>query len=351
MPVLEGPRGRVRRRSRRCRDWPRRRRRRGAAATRRRRRASAARRNDAGVPRPSRRARRAHRRARRSSEPTTTVVVHPGGRSTVTSRRLPAGDANDAWIEASAGRRTTTRRARRRPDRLAASRTASTASCREMTNTLLRRRARGHQHGPRLLMLRRHRRQRAARRRPRACRCTSSALECRPRRCAAPRRPRRGRRVPRTTTPTSATRTPPITRILVPVFIDGEHLLHRARRRPIRPTAATRCRPPTCRRRRRLRGGRAHLPLRSRAARLPGRRRHHPHVPGAHPGARPLVRRLPGGARRGQDRRAPAQGAVRQVRRRDPARFIADWLDYCERRMDEAIAQLPGGPLDGSTRP
>ena len=53
------------------------------------------------------------------------------------------------------------------------------------------------------------------------------------------------------------------------------------------------------------------------AARLPRHRRHHPHVPAADPRARPVVRRLPGGARRGADRRAAAEGAVRPVRRRD----------------------------------
>ena len=60
---------------------------------------------------------------------------------------------------------------------------------------------------------------------------------------------------------------------------------------------------------RRLRGGRADLSRRRGPARLPRRRRHHPHVHDPDPRARAVVGRLSGGARRGADRRARAAGA------------------------------------------
>ena len=92
------------------------------------------------------------------------------------------------------------------------------------------------------------------------------------------------------------------------------------------------------RRARRLRGGRADLPVRPRPARLPRHRRRDPHVPAADPRARAVVRRLPRHARRRADRRAAAGGAVRRSTGSTTIReFVAEWFDYSEQRMAEAI--------------
>ncbi len=136
--------------------------------------------------------------------------------------------------------------------------------------------------------------------------------------------------------------------ILVPVFVDGRARLHRVREGApgrLRERAADDLH---ARRARRLRGGRADLPLRPGPARLPRRRRHHPHVPTADPRARPVVRRLPGDARRRADRRAAAQGARATSTASTTSRaFIREWFDYSERRMVEADRQLPAGELVG----
>ena len=95
--------------------------------------------------------------------------------------------------------------------------------------------------------------------------------------------------------------------ILVPVFVDGRARVHRVREGPpgrLRERAADHLH---AGRARRLRGGRADLPVRPGAARSPRHRRHHPHVPAADPRAGPVVRRLPRDARRGADRRAAAR--------------------------------------------
>ena len=143
--------------------------------------------------------------------------------------------------------------------------------------------------------------------------------------------------------------------ILVPVFIEGEHVF----------TACAKAHQADCGnadaqhlhavRARRLRGGRAQLPLRPDPARLRGHRRHHPHVPAPDPGPGHVVRRLPGGDRRGADRRAPGQGAGRHATALETMRaFIAEWLDYSERRMDERdreAARRPGSRLARHPRP
>ena len=75
----------------------------------------------------------------------------------------------------------------------------------------------------------------------------------------------------------------------------------------------------------------------------------------ADPRARPVVRRLPGDARRGADRRAAAaRSCAPSTASRRSATFIREWFDYSERRMAQAIAQLPAGELarraDATTR-
>ncbi len=96
--------------------------------------------------------------------------------------------------------------------------------------------------------------------------------------------------------------------ILVPVFVEGEHLF----------TAAAKAHQADCGNanpttympfaRDIYEEGGSHLPRGARAARLRGHRRRHPHVPAPHPRAGPVVRRLPGDGRRGAHRREPAQG-------------------------------------------
>ena len=140
--------------------------------------------------------------------------------------------------------------------------------------------------------------------RPRVCRRTCSAPGCRRAGCGACT-PTSPRATPSCTTiPTSATRTRPTTRCWSRSSSTAS-TSSPSRRRPTRPTAAT------PRRRtympfaaRRLRGRRAHLPLRPRAARLQDiddiirMCRARIRVPDA------VVRRLPRGARRGARRRA-----------------------------------------------
>ena len=219
------------------------------------------------------------------------------------------------------------------------------AIVREMTNTLLPHRAlRGPQHGARLLLLDRHRRQPAARRRRGAAGARASAPGCRPARCASCT-PTSQRATPFCTTiPISATPTPPTTRSWCRSSSTASTSSPPAPR-PTRPTAAT----PSRRTYMPFAGdvyeeGALNLPLRPRSSSdYAGRRRHHPHVPAADPGARRVVRRLPGGGRRGADRRAPAQGAGRALRPGDDQGTSSrEWLDYSERRMDAGDPQAAG---------
>ena len=71
---------------------------------------------------------------------------------------------------------------------------------------------------------------------------------------------------------------------------------------------------------RRLRGRRAGVSGRAHPAQFQERARHHPHVPRAHPRAGAVVRRLARRARLGAHRRAPAQAAVREIRKARPSR-------------------------------
>ena len=71
---------------------------------------------------------------------------------------------------------------------------------------------------------------------------------------------------------------------------------------------------------RRLRGRRAGVSRRAHPAQFQERAGHHPHVPRAHPRAGAMVRRLARRARLGAHRRAPAQGAVREIRQARPSR-------------------------------
>ena len=115
-----------------------------------------------------------------------------------------------------------------------------------------------------------------------------------------------------TTRPTTATRTRPTTAMLVPVIDDdGVHRFtvlakaHQADCGNSLPTTYIGDARDV------YEEGALIFPARQVQQRLPGHRRHHPHVPAAHPRARAVVGRLPGAARRGPDRRARAARARR----------------------------------------
>ena len=79
------------------------------------------------------------------------------------------------------------------------------------------------------------------------------------------------------------------------------------------------------------------------------RRRHHPHVPAPDPRARAVVRRLPGGARRGPDR---ASGGSRSCARStacdvDPRRSSPSGSTTASGAWSQAIPKLPAGELVG----
>ena len=113
-----------------------------------------------------------------------------------------------------------------------------------------------------------------------------------------------------TTRPTTATRMPPTTRMLVPVIDDdGVHrftVLAKAHQADCGNAEPTTYYGDGARR---LRGGRADLPVRAGPGGLPRHRGHHPHVPAADPRAGAVVGRLPRPARRGPHRRARAARA------------------------------------------
>ena len=75
-------------------------------------------------------------------------------------------------------------------------------------------------------------------------------------------------------------------------------------------------------------------------------RGHRAHVPRADPRAGDVVRRLPRRARRG---RGSASGGSQELAARygleTLEQFVEEWLDYSERRMTEAIRELPTRPL------
>ena len=102
--------------------------------------------------------------------------------------------------------------------------------------------------------------------------------------------------------------------ILVPVFVDGEHLFtccakaHQADCGNSLPTTYAPFAGDV------YEEGALNFPCVQSPAQLSGHRRHHPDVPAAYPCARPVVWRLPGDARCGTNRRAPAEGVGRQVR-------------------------------------
>ena len=103
--------------------------------------------------------------------------------------------------------------------------------------------------------------------------------------------------------------------IIVPVFCDGEHLFnvtvkgHQADCGDSIPTTYT------PRARDVYEEGALIFPCVRVQREFPGQRRHRAHVPPAHQGAGPVVRRLPFAAWRGADRRAAAQGVCREARR------------------------------------
>ena len=132
----------------------------------------------------------------------------------------------------------------------------------------------------------------------------------------------------------------------------GRARLHRRAPRPIRPTAATRCRRRTCRApATSTRRGRSTSPACG-PARLRGRRGHHPHVPrgasacpssGTATTSRPSGRR--GSASDASRSSAPSTG-VETVEA-----FVREWFDYSERRMADALKELPSGTLVGRYDP
>ena len=223
--------------------------------------------------------------------------------------------------------------------------TASTAIVREMTNTLLRTgRSRDPQHRPRLLLLDRHRRRRAAGR------------------GRGPADPRRRQPVPDrgdgelhpdlraratrscTTTPTTATPTTPTTRSWCRCSAAASTCSPRWPR-PTRPTAATGSRRPTAAYAQgHLRGGRAQLPLRARPARLRATSRTSSACAGGASACRTS------GTATTWRRSAPrgsASGGWRsscdQVRRGGGPRLLDAWFDYSERRMAQRAARAAGG--------
>ena len=153
--------------------------------------------------------------------------------------------------------------------------------------------------------------------------------------------------------PYSATPTPPTTRILVPVFCDGEHLFttsakaHQADIGNAEPTTYMAVRAATSTRRAAL-----NFPCVRIQRGYERRRRHHPDVPAPDPRAGAVVRRLPGDARRGPDRRAPAARAGRRATgsRRSAAvrRRVARLLRAAHGRRRSR--KLPGGPAASRER-
>ena len=222
-----------------------------------------------------------------------------------------------------------------------------------MTNTLLRTgRSGGAEHGARLLLLRRHRRQPAARvrRGPAGARDRRRAADAVDGATCTPIWPRAT--PSSTTTPTSATRTRADHTLLVPVFVEGEHLFTvcaKAHQADCGNSAPTTYMPfardvyeegglifPCVRVQRDYRDVDDVIRMCRRAD----------------PRARPVVRRLPGGARRGADRRAPAQGAGRQVRRsRRCASSSTSGSTTPSGGWTSAIRELPGGPPRGIGHP
>ena len=220
-------------------------------------------------------------------EPTTTVVVPPGQRAhRDRPRQLPGARSNDRLIQ------NVRRRPRAREHGADSVLTAVLANrfdaiVREMTNTLFRTGRSAVLNTARdFSCCDRHRRRPAAGRRrgPAGARARRRPADAA--RCASCTRIWPRATPSSTTIPTSATRTPPTTRSWSRCSSTAS-TSSPSRRRPTRPTAAT-PQPTTYMpfATRRLRGGRAHLPLRAGPARLQRRRGHHPHVPRADPGAR-----------------------------------------------------------------
>ena len=144
--------------------------------------------------------------------------------------------------------------------------------------------------------------------------------------------------------------------ILIPVFVDGEHLFTtcaKSHQADIGNSVAVDL---SCLGQGRIRGRRLDLPVRAGAARLRNDRRHHPHMPRPDSGTRPMVRRFPGNAGRGPDRRAGAQGTVRQIRRshdQSVHRAVAGLFRAAHRAGDPQAAQGARGgvghPRSGPT--
>ena len=157
-----------------------------------------------------------------------------------------------------------------------------------------------------------------------------------------------------TTRPITATRTPPTTRILVPVIDDdGVHRFTVLRQGP--PGRLGNSQPTTYIGAARdvYDEGALIFPAVQVQRGLPRHRRHHPHVPAAHPRARAVVGRLPRAARRGPHRRARAAGArrARSAGTRS-TRMPRQWFDYSEQRMvggDPPPAARAGARASAST--
>ena len=93
----------------------------------------------------------------------------------------------------------------------------------------------------------------------------------------------------------------------------------------------------------RLRGRRAGFSRRAHPARLQERAGRHPHVPGAHPRARSMVRRRARRARLGAHRRAPPEGAVPQIRRGDDQGLHQGLVRLFGAARDRVDPQAAGG--------
>ena len=137
--------------------------------------------------------------------------------------------------------------------------------------------------------------------------------------------------------------------ILVPVFVDGEHLFTASPRRT-RPTAATRCRRPTCPARKDVYEEGA---LTSRACASSATTRTST-TSSACAGSRSAcptsgtATTSPASARRGSPS-AGSRSCARQYGADAIREFIREWFDYSERRMEQAIKQLPSGTLHGGS--
>ena len=275
-------------------------------------------------------------------EPTTTVVVYPDSSVTVTALGNYVLELEDVARRGKSpasrwGRHELLRpraaRGHREPARLDRARDGEHAPA--------QRPLRRAQHGARLLVRPDHRRQPAARLRRGAARARDRDGVPRQGGDRPARRPRGGRRLPaqRPLPRQHPSRRPrhPRAGLLgreARVHGGGEGASGRLRQRAADDVHALRPR--------RLRGGRADLPGRARAARQPGHRRHHPHVPPPHPRAGPVVRRLPGHGRRGANRRGAPEGSVRQVRPRSPRavrRGVVRLLGAADRARDRADAE------------